>query len=293
MRTKLAAVLVLALIALPSAGAADRAVTVAATGFSPKDVTVAAGDTVTWRNTDTRSHQVSFDKTPCNLTLAPAASGTCRFLAGGKLNYRDATQPGGNFRGSVTVTGAKSSVTLSSPRKVARYLAPVALSGVVSSQQAGESVTISAQECGKTTFTQLGTVQTTTGGNWTYIVKPGSKTDYRARWRTTDSTATVLNVMPKLALSRVRSRFTVRLSAATGFQGKLVLFQRYQAATRRWVTLKSVKLGAARPPAAGTVVTPASFRSRVRRGWRLRAFLPQAQAGACYAAAPSNTLRVR
>jgi hypothetical protein len=44
---------------------------------------------------------------------------------------------------------------------------------------------------------------------------------------------------------------------------------------------------------AGTVVTPASFRSRVRRGWRLRAFLPQAQAGTCYAAAPSNTLRVR
>jgi hypothetical protein len=41
------------------------------------------------------------------------------------------------------------------------------------------------------------------------------------------------------------------------------------------------------------LVTPANFRSRVRRGWRLRVLLPQAQAGTCYLAAPSNTLRVR
>ena len=40
---------------------------------------------------------------------------------------------------------------------------------------------VSAQECGKTTFTQLGTATTTTGGNWTFIVKPGLNTVYRAR----------------------------------------------------------------------------------------------------------------
>jgi hypothetical protein len=61
---------------------------------------------------------------------------------------------------------------------------------------------------------------------------------------------------------------------------------------RRWATLKRVTLGAS-TPTAGTLVTPANFRSRIRRGWRLRVLLPQAQAGACYLAGPSNTLTVR
>jgi hypothetical protein len=54
-----------------------------------------------------------------------------------------------------------------------------------------------------------------------------------------------------------------------------------------------VTLRASTTPTAGTFVTPANFRSRIRRGWRLRVLLPQAQAGTCYLAAPSNTLRVR
>ena len=69
--------------------------------------------------------------------------------------------------------------------------------------------------------------------------------------------------------------------------------QRYRAAVRRWATLKRVTLGASTTPTAGTFVTTAKFRSQVRRGWRLRVLLPQGQAGTCYLAAPSNTLRVR
>ena len=117
--------------------------------------------------------------------IAAGASASCTFRAGGKFNYRDPTQPGGAFRGSVTVTGPRTSVTVAPARKVAPYAAPVTLSGVISSQATGESVAVSAQECGKTTFTQLGTATTTTGGNWTFIVKPGLNTVYRARWRTT------------------------------------------------------------------------------------------------------------
>jgi plastocyanin len=293
MRTRLAATLVLALAVLPSAGAADRAVTIAGTGFAPKDVTVAAGDSVTWRNTDTKAHQVTFDKSPCNLTIAVGASGSCTFRAGGKFNYRDPTMPGGSFRGSVTVTGPRTSLTLSSPRKVAPFLAPVTLTGVVSSQQTGESVAVSAQECGKTSFTALGSATTTAGGNWAFTVKPALNTIYRARWRATDSPTATVNVTPKLRLTRVRTRFTVRVSAAQAFTGKVVLFQRYRASVRRWATLKRVVLGAAKPPAAGTVVTPASFRNRVRKGWRLRVLLPRAQAGTCYLSAASNTLRIR
>jgi plastocyanin len=293
MGMRFAAALVLALAALPSASAADRAVTIASTGFVPKDVTVAAGDSVTWRNTDTRLHQVNFDKAPCNLMIAAGASGSCTFRAGGKFNYRDASMPGGSFRGSVTVTGPKTSVTLAASRRVTPFSAPVTLSGVVSNQQTGESVAVSAQECGKTAFTRLGSATTTAGGNWTFTVKPGLNTVYRARWRTTDSPTATVKVTPKIRLTRLRSRFTVRISATHGFIGKVVFFQRYRVAVRRWVTLKRVTLGSVKPPVAGTVVTSASFRSGVRRGWRLRVLLPQPQAGTCYVSVASNTLRIR
>lgn len=293
MGTRFAAVLVLALAALPSATAADRAVTIAGTGFTPADVTIAVGDSVTWRNTDARAHQVTFDKAPCNLTIASGESRSCTFRAGGKFNYRDPTQPGGRFRGSVTVTGPKTSVTLAPSRKVSPFLAPVTLRGVISSQATGESVAVSSQECGKTAFTQLGTATTTTGGNWTFTVKPGLNTVYRARWRGTDSPTATVQVSPRVRLTRVGSRFTVRVSATHGFLGKLVFFQRYRPAVRRWATLRRVKLATVKPPVAGAVVTSASFRSRVRKGWRLRVMLPQAQTGTCYVSAASNTLRIR
>ena len=295
MRTRAAAALagVLALALLGTATAADRPVTISSSGFIPRDVTVAAGDTVTWRNTDNKTHQVTFDKTPCKLTIQPGASASCTFRAGGKFTYRDPSYPGGAFRGTVNVTGPKTSVTLSPSRKVAPFKAPVTLSGFISSQETGESVAVSAQECGKTTFTQLGTATTTAGGNWTFVVKPTLNTVYRARWRTTDSPTTTVSVTPKIRLTRLRSRFTVRVSAGLGFIGKSVAFQRYRPSVRRWATLKRVTLKTVKPPVAGTIVTSTSFRSRVRRGWRLRALLPQAQAGSCYVSAASNTLRVR
>jgi plastocyanin len=283
---------VVALAALGSASAADRAVTITRTDYVPRDLTVAAGDSVTWTNSDTTVHQVVFDKSPCNLTIQPAARASCTFLAGGKFNYRDPSR-GGNFRGTVTVTGAKSAVTLTSSRRTATFAGPVTLAGVVSNQLAGEKVTVSAQECGKTTFTRVNDATTTAGGSWTLGVKPTIKTVYRSTWRTTDSPTATVNVLPALRLSRVRSRFDARLTAAQAFTGKLVLFQRYRPLLKRWATLKRVTLGPAATPSAGTVVTSARFRNRVRKGWRLRLFLPQAQAGACYLATPSNTLRIR
>lgn len=290
-RLLLAATAVLALTALGSATAADRTVMITRTGFVPADVTIAAGDTVTWRNTDTAAHQVAFNGTPCSLTIQPGASGTCTFRAGGRFNYRDPSQQG-SFRGTVTVTGARASVTLAS-RPTATFAAPVTLSGVISSQQAGESVVVQGQECGKTAFTRLGAATTTAGGNWTLVVKPTINTVYQARWRTNTSSAATVKVRPAIRLSRVRSRFTARVTAAQSFTGKTVLFQRYRPAVRRWATLKRVTLGAATTPTAGTFVTTARFRARIRQGWRVRVLLPQAQAGTCYLAAPSNTLRIR
>jgi plastocyanin len=292
-RLFIAAAAVLALTALGSATAADRAVTISRTGFVPADVTIASGDSVTWRNTDTAAHQVAFNQTPCNLTIQPGASGSCTFRAGGKFNYRDPSQQGNAFRGTVTVTGARTSVTISAARATTTFLVPLNLSGVISSQQANESVVVNGQACGKTAFARVGAATTTAGGNWTFAVKPTINTTYQARWRATESSTVLVKVRPKIRLTRVGSRFKARVTAAQSFTGKTILFQRYRPTVRRWATLKRVTLGAPTTPTAGTLVTPANFRSRIRRGWRLRVLLPQAQAGACYLAAPSNTLRVR
>jgi len=291
-RLFIAAAALLALTALGSATAADRAVTITRTGFVPADVTIAVGDSVTWRNTDTAVHQVAFNGTACNLTIQPGASGSCTFRAGGRFNYRDPSQQG-SFRGTVTVTGARTSLTISAARRTTAFAAPVTLSGIVSNQQANEPVVIQGQECGKTAFTRVGAATTTAGGNWTLAVRPMINTTYQARWRTADSSTVIVKVRPKVRLTRVGSRFKARVTAAQSFTGKRVLFQRYRTVVRRWVTLKRVTLGASTTPTAGTFVTPANFRARIRRGWRLRVFLPQAQAGTCYLAAPSNTLRVR
>jgi plastocyanin len=282
----------LALTTLGSATAADRAVTITRTAFVPADVTIAAGDSVTWRNTDTIAHQVVFDRAPCNLTIQPGGSGSCTFRAGGRFNYQDPSQRP-RLRGTVTVTGARASVTLTTSHRTVTYAAPVTLSGFVSTQAANEAVVVQGQECGKPAFTRAGAATTTTGGRWTFVVRPTINTVYQARWRANESTTVAVKVRPKIRLGRVGSRFTARVTAAQSFTGKTMLFQRYRPAVRRWATIKRVRLGAATTPSPGTVVTPARFRARIRRGWRLRVFLPQTQAGACYLAAPSNTLRVR
>jgi plastocyanin len=291
-RLFVAATAILALTALGSATAADQTVTITRTGFVPADVTVAVGERVTWRNADTVPHQVVFDRVPCNLTIQPGASASCTFRAGGRFSYNDPSQQP-RLRGRVTVTGPRASVTLSATRGTATFAAPVTLSGIVSNQQANEAVVVQGQECGKPAFTRVGAATTTAGGSWTLVVKPTINTVYQARWRTNDSSAVTVKVRPAIRLRRVGSRFNARVTAAQSFTGKTMLFQRYRPAVRRWRTLKRVRLGTSTTATTGTIVTPSRFRARIRRGWRLRVFLPQAQAGTCYLAAPSNTLRVR
>jgi plastocyanin len=282
----------LALTALGSATAANQTVTITRTGFVPADVTINVGETVTWRNTDANSHQVVFDRAPCNLAISSGQSASCTFRAGGRFSYQDRSQQP-RLRGTVTVNGPRASVTLAAPRTTATFAAPVTLSGVVSSQAAGESVTINAQECGKTSFTRLGSATTTTSGKWTFTVRPRINTVYQSGWRSNESSALTVKVRPAIRLTRAGSRFIARVTAAQSFTRKTIALQRYRTSVRRWATLKRVTLGASTTPTAGTFVTTSRFRSRIRSGWRLRVLLPQGQAGTCYLAAPSNTLRVR
>ena len=107
----------IAIASLAIAGAAIAktvAVTITKNGYVPNAVTVAAGDTVQFTNSDTVAHQIVFKPTtgvtcvPTPLVLQPAQSATCTFQAAGKFAYSDPNVKGNTFRGTVTVGSAPS-----------------------------------------------------------------------------------------------------------------------------------------------------------------------------------------
>lgn len=87
----------------------DNLVTITSGGFSPKDVTVKVGDTVSWVNSDSVEHTVNSAVHPTHLVypplnldaLKPAESKSLSFPKAGTYKYHDHLNP--SLFGSVTV----------------------------------------------------------------------------------------------------------------------------------------------------------------------------------------------
>jgi hypothetical protein len=190
----------------------------------------------------------------------------------------------------VAVTAPPSLTLAASPLSVT-YGGTTTLSGKVSLQRAGEDVDILAQECGTTAFKRLASVPTTSGGTFTYAAKPTKNTAYRARLRGSTSPTLQIKVAPVVKLRKIRlGRYSFTVTAADSFVGKYVVFQRLR--NGKWVTLKArVTLKTVKTTTAPTQVSSSTLRIRMKRGLRLRAVLPQAQAGTCYVATKSLTIR--
>jgi plastocyanin len=278
-----------ALVVIAPAATADRPIVISAAGFTPRNVTVNAGDTVTWSNTDTRAHQVVVDRV-CAITVQPASTGTCTFRTIGRFAYREPTQTKNAWRGTITVRASTLAVTIAARPKVVTYLGATTLSGGISTAQANERVAVRAQACGSTSFAAVATVTTTTGGAWMLTARPQKTTVYEAQLRGVTSTTTV-TVRARVTLRKLtRSRFAVRVSAAQAFGGKIAVLQRYRASTRSWVRVRYVTLrvlGGTAP----TVISGANVRANLRVGTRVRAVIGSAQVAPCYAAATSNVVR--
>jgi plastocyanin len=279
----------LLVLSVPSALAATRTVDITVAGFTPKNMTVDFGDTVTWTNKDTANHQVLADQGafPTSPVLGPNQSYSHTFTKSGNFDYRDAFNT--NRRGSITV---RNGVTLKASAPRVAYGGSVTLSGVVSSGAAGETVTIDAMECGKTTFARVTSVRSVAQGAWSSAVKPTMNTVYRSNWKNATSAQVAEKVAPAISLKRLRvGRFSATVTAAQSFAGKHLVFQRYARTRRAWKTVKRVTLRTARAGTAPTIITSAGFRARGTRGARLRLLLTQPQAGACYAPARSAAVR--
>jgi hypothetical protein len=173
------------------------------------------------------------------------------------------------------------------------YGGAVTLSGILSTQEANQQVTIEAQQCGAAAFTKIATAVTTTGGAWNFTVKPLKNTAYQVKVKNVTSPQLTVRVRSAISLGKVGlRRFTIRVRAADTFAGKAVSVQRYNSATRRWVLLRYATLRANTTGVAPTVVSSVTFTQRVSRGTRLRVVMGTATAGSCYAPSTSNAIRV-
>ena len=104
-----ASVLAGALALLSASGtlvlAADHAVSISGNAFSPANLTIAVGDTVTWTNSDARGHTATADDGTWDTgNIANGASGSVTFPAAGSFSYHCDIHP--EMTGSITVQAA-------------------------------------------------------------------------------------------------------------------------------------------------------------------------------------------
>ncbi len=291
------AVALVSLAVVVAAGAKTVTVTITKIGYVPESVTLEAGDTIQFTNSDTVAHQVELKPTtgvtcaPNPLVLQPAQSGSCTFRTAGKFTYSDPNVRGNTFRGDVTVAAAPETLSLAAKPLIVVYGGKTTLSGAVSTQKVGENVDLLGTACGETAASKVTTVATTTGGVFSALVQPLKHTAYTAKLKNTSSQPVTVRVRPRLRLGKVAlKRYSLRVSAAQSFAGKYATFQRYNAALARWVNVKRVLLRANSTGVAPTVISSVTFRSAVPARVKIRVILPQLQVGSCYLAGRSNVI---
>jgi plastocyanin len=300
MRHKLMFVAV-ALVVLLGAQAAvavqNKTVAVAITkvGFVPKQVSIQTGDAVKWTNNDTVNHQVVSQAAGlASPILKPDDTFTFTFEKAGRFTVVDALDS--KFpKGTVVVAQTPTGVTLSASPLAVSYGANTTASGKLASGEAGAKVEVSTQACGERSAKHLASVTTDSAGAFSLSERPARNTVFTAAFKGATSNAVTVKVRPRLSLAKVaRRKFRVRLSAADSFVGHAVVFQRFSAASARWVTVRTVILRTAIPsslPLPGTMVSSTTFKLKIKSRLRVRAVLPPGQAGACYLAAASSTIR--
>jgi plastocyanin len=258
----------LALVLVAPASTATATVQIKRTGFVPASVTINQGDAVTWTNADTINHQVvanggSF----ASPILGPGKTFTHTFRSGGTFRYHDALHS--SLRGTVIVRGPPDQVTLATSAPVVKYGSQVMLTGTVSNKKAA----------GQTTKQVIATLQTTTGGAFSFTVAPQLNTTYQAQWKALESSV-IVQVQPMIKLPTVSRTgyFHFYVTAAQSFAGRFVYLQRFTLA-RTWINIRKLQLGTK----SGRIVSMRFVRSSIPRGrWSVRIYMPAIEMPAGY-----------
>jgi len=284
-RAILLAVGSLGLVLAAPAATATTTVQIKRTGFVPATVTINQDDAVTWTNADTINHQVvanggSF----ASPILTPGKSYTHTFRSGGTFRYHDGLHP--SLKGTVTVRGAPAQVTLATSAPVVKFGSSVTLTGTVSNKKSGETVTLVALPYGQTTKQVVATLQTTTGGVFSFTVTPQLNTTYQAQWKTLESSV-IVQVQPLIKLPFVSRSgyFHFYVTAGQSFAGRFVWLQRYTL-LRTWINVRRLQLGSR----SGRIMSLRFARSVIPRGrWSIRIYMPATEMPAGYIDSWSGT----
>jgi plastocyanin len=284
-RVILIAFTTLALVLAAPASSATTTIQIKRTGFVPASVTINHDDSATWTNTDTIDHQVvanggSF----ASPILKPGKSWTRIFRNGGTFRYHDSLHP--TLKGTLIVRGAPDQVTLATSAPVVKFGGTVTLTGTVSNKKAGETVTLVQLPFGQTTKQVVATLQTTTGGAFTFTVSPQVNTTYQAQWKALESSV-IVQVQPMIKLPFVSRTgyFHFYVTAGTSFAGRTVFLQRFTLA-RQWVNIRALTLG----QKSGRLISVRFVRSLIPRGrWSIRVFMPASEMGGGYLDSWSGT----
>lgn len=285
-RVMFMAVAALALVLAAPASSATATVSIKRAGFSPASVTINQDDSITWTNNDTIDHQVvnnagSF----ASPILKPGKSWTRAFHNGGTFRYHDSLHP--TLKGTIVVRGAPPLVTLATSAPVVKFGATATLTGTVSNKKAGETVTLVQLPFGQTTKQVIATLQTTTGGAFSFTVTPQLTTTYQAQWAKGPESSVTVQVQPAIKLPFVSKSgfFHFYVTAGTSFAGKTVFLQRYTLA-RTWVNIRTLALG----QKSGRLISVRFVRSLIPRGrWSIRVFMPATEMGGGYLDSWSGT----
>jgi plastocyanin len=275
----------LALVLAAPASTATTTVQIKRSGFVPATVTINQDDAVTWTNVDTINHQVvanggSF----ASPILTPGKTYTHTFRNGGTFRYHDSLHS--SLRGTVTVRGAPDQVTLATSAPVVKFGTSITLSGTVSNKRTGETVTIVALPAGQTTKQVVATLQTTSGGAFSFTVTPQINTTYQAQWKSTESSV-IVQVQPVIKLPFVSRTgyFHFYVTAGQSFAGRFVFLQRYTL-LRTWVNLTRLQLGSK----SGRILAVGAVRRMIPRGrWSVRIYMPATEMPAGYVDGWSGT----
>jgi plastocyanin len=270
------------LVVAPAASAATKTVSIKRSSFSPATVGIIAGDTIRWRNDDTRYHQVvSTTGTFASPVLAPGRSYSFKFEVAGTYKYRDALVP--TSIGTVKVAGAPPAVTLATSLPQISYGTRITLSGQINSKKAGENVQLSYLTYGQGSEVVLATVITGTDGLFSFNVTPKILTTYRATWKGASSLPVQTAIAPAISFGRMNG-FVTRVYAGRSMARKQVQLQRFTN-FGQWVTIKRVSLD---------LNSRARFQVKLPMGAnRLRIAMSVNQAGAGYLAGFSQEIIYR
>jgi hypothetical protein len=194
---------------------------------------------------------------------------------------------------AAATAAAPVTLTLAASSKAVKYGSALMLTGALSTQKTNQQITIQATDCGTPKPRQVARVKTVANGAYSTPDTPAVGTVYQASDKAVKSNTVAVTVAPVVQLTRVaRGSYAAAVTAGIDLKGKTVLFQRYSKLKKRWVQVRRVVLSMSAPAVKKpTVISTATFKSKLPKRTRVRLALSKKQAAPCYALAVSNVVR--